>query len=104
MSTNGYPCYYVMMLAAILASVMVIFVNDFKIGLWWTSTFGGKARPSKANPQILDESPTITVSEKQQPKNKARNVCCQSQAKGNMDLATPRFQPLPEYAHEAFVV
>ena len=81
-----------MLAESILAVALLVlsFAVGFKAGQWWTWATGGGHRavaPTKAENHEL----------------KTSCECCQAPTRYNLDLATPRFQPLPDYARGAFV-
>ena len=89
--------------------LILVFCCGFGAGVLWTRCTT-RARPTLGEPEtepvparVIADVTTTGTSTKPTKQKKTRNVCCQAQTRYNLDLQTPRFQPLPEYAHGAFL-
>ncbi|CAK0862702.1 unnamed protein product [Prorocentrum cordatum] len=102
-----------------MMAMLMAFGCGFWVGTWWTrwTTTGAEQKsirprepetepnPNKTEKHYVEgtERMTTGVNTKQPRQKKVRHMMCQAQCRYNQDTQTPRFQPLPEYAHGAFI-
>ncbi|CAK0811747.1 unnamed protein product, partial [Prorocentrum cordatum] len=97
-----------MMVFCFVMGLVVALYCGFRAGVWWTrwtkqlehDTKIEKTREPETEPIPVKVKTTATGTAPRPTKQKkVRRVLVQSQSRDNLDLSTPRFQQLPEYAH-----
>ncbi|CAK0791252.1 unnamed protein product [Prorocentrum cordatum] len=103
----------------LMMAMLVAFGCGFWVGTCWTRWTTTDAEQKSIRPREPETEPnpsmttkhyvegaemmTTGVNTKQPRQKKVRHMMCQAQCRYNQDAQTPRFQPLPEYAHGAFI-
>ncbi|CAK0886983.1 unnamed protein product, partial [Prorocentrum cordatum] len=101
-----------LLMLGIVICLILAFGCGFCAGVWWMhlmskttsadyKTLEPETGPVPTRPTTA-ETTTTGTSTKPVKQKKTRDMCCQAPTRYNLDLAQPRFQPLPEYAHGAF--
>ncbi|CAK0816650.1 unnamed protein product [Prorocentrum cordatum] len=101
-----------LLMLGIVICLILAFGCGFCAGVWWMHL---TSKTTSADYKTLEletgqvptrsttaETATTGTSTKPIKQKKTRDMCCQAPTRYNLDLAQPRFQPLPEYAHGAF--